>query len=71
MRGEIMYWYTAWYGSWNDKGGVRYLDGTYDRKDIFNRAQKIANETGKVVTVRKRVPTGCGLRDELQEVCPQ
>lgn len=46
-----MTWYRAVYGSWNDTNGVRYLKGSFDKKDIFARAQETANKTGLIVTV--------------------
>lgn len=65
-----MFWYRAWYGSWNEPGGVNRLPGTYDRKEIFTAAQETANRTGKPVTVEKVVPTGKGLAAEYTIVKP-
>ena len=66
-----MYWYRAWYGSWNETDGVRRIDGTYNRKKIFDDAQRVANKTGKVVTIEKEIPTLRGLESEYYKVKPQ
>ena len=79
-----MIWYTGHYGSWNDPRGVERLDfspkgeeykhitGTYSRKEVFAKAQEVANETGKVVTVMWDIPrAGVGLEGHSAEVYPQ
>lgn len=46
-----MTWYTAFYGSYREKDGFHHIEGTFSRKEIFEKAQATANETGKIVTV--------------------
>lgn len=66
-----MAWYEAWYGSWTESCGVRKLDGSYKRKEIFEKAQRFANETGKTVTIRKEVGSPDGLHLDFYTVIPQ
>lgn len=47
----MMTWYTAHYGSYRNGDMVHHIDGTFDRKKMFDKAKKIANETGRAVTV--------------------
>lgn len=46
-----MRWYRGCYGSWNDKCGVRYIPGTFSRKEIKQVAQEIADRENTVVTI--------------------
>ena len=77
-----MYWHKAWYGSWNQPGGVKticfdgpgeeykYTTGTYDRKKAFDKAKETAKQTGEIVTVCKEVGHWSGRRDVLYKVYP-
>ena len=47
-------YYKAWYGNWKNDNVIRHLEGSYSRKDIFDRAQKTANETGQTVTIEAK-----------------
>lgn len=73
--------YSAHYGSWAEPGGVhriefgeslgiRYLFHTNSRREAFEKAQEVANMTGKVVTVMMDTPTGSGLRGDFKKVSP-
>lgn len=71
-----MTWYTAWYGSWAKGDKVTTIEcehgyGTYNRKEIFARAQEIADEHNVVVTVSAERPTGSGLQLEHYKVIPK
>lgn len=71
-----MAWYQAWYGSWAKGDKVTIIEfkhgyGTCDRKEAFAKAQEIANETNRVVTVSAERPTGCGLSVEHYTVTPE
>lgn len=77
-----MTYYSEHYGSWNEPGGVqrvefgeklgiKYLYHTESRKEAFERAQEVANSTGKVVTVMMDTPkAGEGLRGSFKEFFP-
>ena len=72
--------YTGHYGSWANGGTVRHISlgagkwaertGTYDRKEMFDKAQEVANENNVVVTVHAETPNGCGLSVETFKVKP-
>ena len=73
--------YSAHYGSWAEPGGVdriefgehlgiKYLFHTESRREAFEKAQEVANMTGKIVTVIIETPTGCGLRGDYKKVAP-
>ena len=73
--------YSAHYGSWAEPGGVhriefgdslgiRYLFHTNSRREAFEKAQEVANMTGKIVTVMIETPTGSGLRGDSKKVAP-
>lgn len=47
-----MTWYTAHYGSYRKGDTMHYIDGTYNRKQMFDKAQKIANNTGRTVYIK-------------------
>ena len=74
-----MTWYKAFYGSWNAPGGVKhiyfgdnYVNGTYKRKEAFEKAQAVADETGEIVTVLWETPrAGRGLVGGSQYVYPK
>ena len=67
-----MTWYTGLYGSWT-KGDCRvhYLEGTYNRKEMFARAQEVANEKNEVVTILAETGSVSGLRTKIYKVTPQ
>lgn len=65
-----MRWYRAWYGSWNDPEGVRHLEPTFDKRDIFKRAQEAANRTGKVVTVECEYDYHRGIDCDFWRISP-
>ena len=71
-----MYWHVAYYGTWRKGDGVTHIDfgkyhfGTYDREKAFKKAQEVANETGREVTVSWDIPTGHGLRSEYRKFLP-
>ncbi len=46
-----MTWYTGVYGNWDSAEGVRRIEGTNSRKEITERAQKIADEKNVIVTI--------------------
>lgn len=46
-----MIWYRAFYGSWAEPDGVKFLAGTYNFEDIKARAIKTAAEARKTVTI--------------------
>lgn len=45
-------WYRAFYGSWRNDDEVHYIDGTFDKKQMFDKAQEIANEVKRTVCVQ-------------------
>ncbi len=61
-----MAYYTAVTGSWKD-GSVRLIAESRSRKEIFDKAQNRANQSGKKVTVRAER----GNRVEFTEVHPE
>lgn len=63
----MMTWYTALYGRWTDEGGVKRIDGTYSRKEMFKRAQTVADEKNVVVTIY----ADKGSHFSTYEVCPK
>lgn len=71
-----MYWHVAYYGTWRKGDSVTRIDfgkyhfGTYDREKAFKKAQEVANETGREVTVSWDIPTGHGLRSEYRKFLP-
>lgn len=44
-------WYTAHYGSYKKGETVHRISGTFNRKEMFETARKIADATGKTVTI--------------------
>ena len=62
-----MKWYRAFYGTWQKGDSVRQIPGTFSRKAIFEEAQKIANETGREVTISAER----GMNMEFYTVNPQ
>lgn len=77
-----MAYYSAHYGSWNEPHGVqrvefgedrgiRYLFHTENYREAIDKAQAVANQTGKIVHFCKETPVpGCGMRSEWREVFP-
>lgn len=75
-----MTWYTGHYGSWANGGTVRHISlgagkwaertGTYDRKEMFDKAQEVANENNVVVTILAEKPNGHGLSVDVFKVNP-
>lgn len=77
-----MTYYSAYYGSWNEpegvhrvefgeKLGIKNLYHTESRKEAFDKAQEVANSTGKVVTVIMDTPKpGSGLHGSFKEFFP-
>ena len=69
-------WYSARYGSWNDKNGVQrvildtYHTGTFNKSDMFNKAQEVANKLQTIVTVKEEWATGKGLTARFYEIEP-
>lgn len=76
-----MTWYTGHYGSWANGGTVTRISlgagkwveqtGTYDRKEMFDKAQEVANENNVVVTIIAERPNGHGLSVETFKVEPK
>lgn len=46
-----MTWYTGITGNWSRPEGVRRIEGSFSRKEIVERAQKVANELNQTVTI--------------------
>lgn len=75
-----MTWYTGHYGSWANGGTVKHISlgagkwaertGTYDRREMFDKAQEVANESNVVVTIHAETPNGHGLSVDTFEVKP-
>lgn len=75
-----MAYYSAHYGEnalecqridFGKKHGIRYLFTTNNYREAIEKAQAVANETGKVVHFCKETPVpGCGMRSEWHEVYP-
>lgn len=70
-----MYWHEAYYGTWRKGDTVTRVkfdgySGTYNRKDAFKKAQEVANEVGREVTVTWDVPTGHGLEGHSRKFLP-
>ena len=76
-----MTWYTGHYGSWKKGESVTRISlgmgnwvertGTYDRKEMFDKAQEVANENNVVVTIIAERPNGHGLSVETYKVEPK
>ena len=76
-----MTYYSAHYGSWNEKGGVKQvafgigeygtLCSTCSRKEAFEKPQTVADEVRREVTVLSERPTGCGLELKSYTVQPR
>lgn len=62
-----MTWYRAFYGTWQNGDSVRQIPGTFNRKAIFEEAQKTANETKRKVTISAEH----GMHMEFYTVNPQ
>lgn len=75
-----MTWYIGYYGSWANGGTVRRISlgegkwaeraGTYDRKEMFSKAQEVANENNVVVTIIAERPNGHGISVDTFKVTP-
>jgi NADH dehydrogenase FAD-containing subunit len=66
-----MAWYTAMSGSWEKPETVQHIAGTYNRKEIFEKAQNLANEKNVVVTVMAETSSVDGLHAKFYEVIPE
>ena len=66
-----MTWYTGCYGSWRKGDCVIRLDGTYNRKQMFEKAQSAANEVGREVTVIAETGSVQGLRMKTYKFKPE
>ena len=66
-----MTWYTGICGSWRKPESIQRLDGTYNRKEIFAKAQELANERNEVVTVHAETGSPHGLKHKFYDVSPQ
>ena len=59
-----MWYYKCYYGNWRDAGhtgGVKVVDQSYNRKEIFGKARETANAIGEVVTVSAKRGSPNGL----------
>lgn len=75
-----MAYYSAHYGEnalecqridFGENRGIQYLYRTTDYREAIEKAQAVANETGKIVHFCKSTPVaGFGLRDEWREIYP-
>jgi len=76
-----MAYYSAHYGEnalecqridFGEKHGIKYLYKTDNYREAIEKAQTVANETGKVVHFCKSTTLPCfgGMRDEWREVYP-
>ena len=76
-----MAYYSAHYGEnalecqridFGEKHGIKYLYKTDNYREAIEKAQAVANETGKIVHFCKSTPLPCfgGMRDEWREVYP-
>lgn len=76
-----MAYYSAHYGTWrgNDKvthisfgeGGCGPFLKTPDRKEAFEKAQAVADEVQREVTILEERPTGRGLAVESYKIQPR
>jgi len=67
-----MTWYKGYYGSWNEPCGVVSIGGSYSRAEFFAKAQEVANQTGRVVTILADRPApGRGLVGTTYRINPQ
>lgn len=64
-------WYTAHYGNWQNGNVVTRIGGSYSRKEMFRKAQEVANETGEVVTIAAETGSVSGLRHTFYHVAPE
>ena len=62
-----MTWYRGWYGSYRNGSTVKSIEGTFDRKEMFKRAQDVANETKEIVTIEAEK----GMRSTFYKVEPE
>lgn len=77
-----MAYYSAQYGSWNEPHGVQRVEfgeeygidnlfHTENYRKAIDKAQAVANQTGKIVHFCKETPVpGCGMRAEWREIYP-
>lgn len=65
-----MRWYECYYGTWKEPHGVIRVCSDYNKKKVFDAAQKTANETGRIVTVSEERPTVRGMALEFYKVFP-
>ena len=63
-------WYTAHCGSYSNPEKMKRVPGTFSRKEIFERAQQLADETGEIVTVTSKRGTVNGLIHNTYKVNP-
>lgn len=67
----MMKWYRCYYGTWKEPHGVVFVRAGYNRDEVFEAAQKTANETGRVVTVSAEWATGRGMTSDFYKVEPK
>ena len=66
-----MAWFRAWYGNWNESDGVRLAAKGNNRKEVFAKAQEVANRTGKVVTIEEERAVRNGVSADYYEIQPE
>ena len=66
-----MTWYTAHYKNSNEKYAITTLEGTSNRKEIFKKAQEVANEKKVEVTIIANRGSGMGEFLKFYKVKPQ
>lgn len=66
-----MSWYKGYYGSWNEPNGIQHIDGTSDRKKMFDEAQATANRLGVEVTVIRETGSSSGLMCKTYTITPE
>lgn len=62
-----MTWYTAYYGSYRNGDTMHHIDGTFNRKQIFDKARKIASDTGRTVCIKAEK----GMKLKFYDVKPE
>ena len=76
-----MTYYSAHYGSWKEndsvksisfgKGGCGPFFSTTSRKEAFEKAQAVADEVQREVTICAEWPTGRGLASNFYKIQPR
>lgn len=64
-----MTWYKAYIIGWNGKR--KMIAGSYEKKEVFDKAKQLADDVGFIVTVEEEQKTRYGLSVRYYKIYPE